>query len=310
MGQGWSAGANSSSGNIGWRCHDWHRRFSLLRAVQPVRNWDICGRLDRLRLIVGLGALCRKILDIMDMCFSSNSGTLSFTHDPDPGHPPGSLCDHRGNLELPDADHSYHSNISPPRTDHTARGRQILERLLTLARLKDPADKAANLISKHGSLAAVLAIESDAPINELLLLIRQAIAESLRSAMDDKQPITGLQDVIDYLYSTLAYAPVEKVHAIFLDARNCFLCDELISRGTLCEAPIYPREILKRALALDASGLILAHNHPSGDPTPSDRDIQITGRLRKTAHEIGITLHDHLVIGRNGWTGIIAGGYL
>ena len=111
-------------------------------------------------------------------------------------------------------------------------------------------------------------------------------------------------DVIEYLVVAMARLPVEEVRVLFLDSKNRLISDEVVSRGTISEAPIYPREILKRSLALDATALILAHNHPSGDPSPSEGDIEATNKLLKAGREIGLTVHDHIIVGREGWTSL------
>ncbi len=111
-------------------------------------------------------------------------------------------------------------------------------------------------------------------------------------------------DVIEYLIVAMARLPLEEVRVLFLDSKNRLISDEVVSRGTVSEAPIYPREILKRSLALDASALILAHNHPSGDPSPSEGDIEATRRLLTASEELGLTVHDHIIIGREGWVSL------
>ena len=124
---------------------------------------------------------------------------------------------------------------------------------------------------------------------------------SSKDEMMDRISLSKAADVIEYLVVAMARLPVEEVRVLFLDSRNRLISDEVVSRGTISEAPIYPREILKRALALDATALILAHNHPSGDPSPSEGDIEATNKLLKAGKEIGLTVHDHIIVGREGW---------
>lgn len=119
--------------------------------------------------------------------------------------------------------------------------------------------------------------------------------------MLDRICLSKAADVIEYLIVAMARLPVEEVRVLFLDSKNRLISDEVVSRGTISEAPIYPREILKRALALDATALILAHNHPSGDPNPSEGDIDATRRLLKAGKELGLTVHDHIIVGSEGW---------
>ena len=124
---------------------------------------------------------------------------------------------------------------------------------------------------------------------------------SSKDKMLDRICLSKATDVIEYLIVAMARLPVEEVRVLFLDSKNRLISDEVVSRGSISEAPIYPREILKRALALDASALILAHNHPSGDPSPSDGDIEATSRLLKAAKELGLVVHDHIIVGSEGW---------
>ncbi|NRD88210.1 hypothetical protein C8024_00205 [Sphingopyxis sp. BSNA05] len=164
---------------------------------------------------------------------------------------------------------------------------------------------AAALIAEFGSIGAVLHSESrpakSAPAQAIISLVREAMLVSSRDKMLDRICLSKADDVIEYLIVAMARLPVEEVRVLFLDSKNRLICDEVVSRGTISEAPIYPREILKRALAVDASALILAHNHPSGDPDPSEGDIDATRRLLKAAKELGLTVHDHIIVGSEGW---------
>jgi DNA repair protein RadC len=98
----------------------------------------------------------------------------------------------------------------------------------------------------------------------------------------------------------MAQNKIEQFRLLFLDRKNVLIADELQQRGTVDHTPVYPREVVKRALELGASALILVHNHPSGDPTPSKADIEMTREIQKAAAALGVTVHDHLVIGANG----------
>ena len=113
--------------------------------------------------------------------------------------------------------------------------------------------------------------------------------------LDDWDRLTG------YLTACMAREPVEQFRILFLDSRNRLIRDEVQGRGTVNHTPAYPREVVKRALDLNATGIVLAHNHPSGDPTPSQADIQVTSAIAAAARPIGIVLHDHVVVGRSGW---------
>ncbi len=139
------------------------------------------------------------------------------------------------------------------------------------------------------------------PARAILSLVREAMLVSSKDEMLDRIYLSKAADVIEYLVVAMARLPVEEVRVLFLDSKNRLISDEVVSRGTISEAPIYPREILKRALALDATALILAHNHPSGDPSPSEGDIDATRRLLKAAQELELTVHDHIIVGSEGW---------
>jgi DNA repair protein RadC len=108
----------------------------------------------------------------------------------------------------------------------------------------------------------------------------------------------------------MARSPNEEFRVLFLDRKNVLIADEVQTKGTVDHAPVYPREIVKRALELSASSLILVHNHPSGDPTPSKADIAMTREITAAAKALGITVHDHLVIGRAGHSSFKALGLL
>ncbi len=104
---------------------------------------------------------------------------------------------------------------------------------------------------------------------------------------------------MDYCKTIMAHREVEQFHLLFLDRKNVLIADEAQTRGTVDAAPVYPREVAKRALELNASALIVAHNHPSGDPTPSQADIAMTRKLREALETVGVALHDHMVIGKD-----------
>jgi len=108
----------------------------------------------------------------------------------------------------------------------------------------------------------------------------------------------------------MAHEPVEVVRVLYLDKRNRLIQDELQGRGTIDHTPLYPREVVKRALDLGASALIVVHNHPTGDPTPSQADISTTAQLKEAAATLGIVLHDHLIVARHGHASFRAKGLL
>lgn len=138
----------------------------------------------------------------------------------------------------------------------------------------------------------------DAVVTELKIV--EAAAHRLaRSRVLQKQVVSSWDALLDYCQTAMAHRDTEQFRILFLDRKNVLIADEPQARGTVDHVPVYPREVVKRALELNASALILVHNHPSGDPTPSAADIEMTNQIQQAADVLGITLHDHLVIGRS-----------
>ena len=138
----------------------------------------------------------------------------------------------------------------------------------------------------------------DAVITELKIV--EAAAQRLaRSRVLQRHVISSWDAVIDYCHTTMAHRDTEQFRVLYLDRKNVLVADEAQAQGTVDHVPVYPREVVKRALELNASALILVHNHPSGDPTPSEADIVMTQQIKTAAEALGLTLHDHLVIGRS-----------
>ncbi|MEM1364541.1 MAG: DNA repair protein RadC [Pseudomonadota bacterium] len=128
-----------------------------------------------------------------------------------------------------------------------------------------------------------------------------AAAQSIgKSQVADREILSSWSAVLEYCRAAMAFEEVEQFRILFLDKRNVLIADEVQQKGTIDHTPVYPREVAKRSLELSASAIILAHNHPSGDPTPSNADIQITKTLIDVLKPLGITVHDHIIIGRNG----------
>ena len=115
---------------------------------------------------------------------------------------------------------------------------------------------------------------------------------------------------MDYCRAAMAYHPTEQFRILFLDRKNVLIADEIQQTGTIDHTPVYPREVVKRALELGASALIMVHNHPSGDPTPSRADIEMTKQVQEAGEKLSIILHDHLIIGRSGETSLKSMGLI
>ncbi|MDA0238883.1 MAG: DNA repair protein RadC [Proteobacteria bacterium] len=197
---------------------------------------------------------------------------------------------------------------------------ELLELLLMLAvPRRDVKPLAKQLIARFGDFAGVVSADierlsqvkglGDTAISAIKLA--QASANRLlREQVIGRDVITSWQNLIDYCRAAMAHEKVEQLRLLFLDRKNVLIADEVQQRGTVDHAPLYVREVVKRALELGASAVILVHNHPSGDPTPSEGDIAITRDLRDAAEKLGIVLHDHVVIGRNGHRSFKALGLL
>ena len=185
---------------------------------------------------------------------------------------------------------------------------ELLEFLLfdALAR-GDTKPLAKALIERFGSLAAVLGADKEALMDvrgmgaasaARLLAVRSAGLRVLRAEVQRRPVIGSWQALIDYCTAAAGYAANEEFRLLFLDKKNALIVDEQQQRGTVDHTPVYPREVVKRALALGASAIIMVHNHPSGDTTPSRADIDMTRIVAKALSAVGIALHDHVVIGR------------
>ena len=132
-----------------------------------------------------------------------------------------------------------------------------------------------------------------------LKIIEAAAHRMARAKVLQKHVISSWDAVLDYCHTTMSHRDTEQFRILFLDRKNILIADEEQARGTVDHVPVYPREVAKRALELNASALILVHNHPSGDPTPSDEDIAMTNRIQQACDALGITLHDHLIVGKS-----------
>lgn len=176
---------------------------------------------------------------------------------------------------------------------------------------RDVKPLAKALIKRFGSFAETVAARperlreieglGEAAIIEIKLA--EAVATRLaRGKIEARQSLSSFLDVLDYCRTAMAYADREEFRVLFLDKRNALIADEVQGVGTVDHTPVYPREIIRRALELGASALILAHNHPSGDPTPSAADIRMTKDIVSIAEPFGIAVHDHLIVGKHGQT--------
>ena len=187
---------------------------------------------------------------------------------------------------------------------------ELLE--LVLFRLiprRDVKPIAKELLRRFGTFAEVLAapparlMEVDG-IGETVVtdlkVVEAAARRLVKGDVAKRQVLSSWASVIDYCRAAMAFMDKEQFRLLFLDKRNGLIADEVQQSGTVDHTPVYPREVVKRALELSASALILVHNHPSGDPTPSPADIKMTREIIEVAKPLGIIVHDHIIVGREG----------
>src|SRR6202012_5407486 len=165
------------------------------------------------------------------------------------------------------------------------------------------------LLTRFGSFADVIATPRERLLEiegigesvvTQLKIVEAAALRLSRTKVIGKPALSSWQALLDYCKAAMARAVREEFRVLFLDRKNVLIADEVQGTGTIDHTPVYPREIVKRALELNASSLILVHNHPSGDPTPSRADIEMTREIAAAAKPLGIAVHDHLVVGRSG----------
>lgn len=197
---------------------------------------------------------------------------------------------------------------------------ELLELLLFAAiPRRDVKPIAKALLKKFGSVAGVVTakpeelkqVDGIKDAAATALKAAEAVAvRMLRDQVMNRPVISSWDALIDYCTASLAYRDIEQFRILFLDRRNHLIADEMQQKGTVDHTPVYPREVVKRALELQACAIIMVHNHPSGDPTPSQADIAMTRTVRDVAEPLGIVLHDHVVVGRGSYTSMRAQGFI
>ena len=188
---------------------------------------------------------------------------------------------------------------------------ELLEMLLhIIVPRKDTKPLAKALLREFGSVSAVFAASpirlkafpglGDRTITSLKI-IQATAARFARDGIDLEKPIlSSWTQLIEYCTAQMAFESVEQFRILFLDKKNRLIADEVQQTGTVDHTPVYPREVIKRALELSATAVILVHNHPSGDPSPSSADVRMTREIADIAKSLGITLHDHIIVGKSG----------
>jgi len=197
---------------------------------------------------------------------------------------------------------------------------ELIEMLLFFAQPKgDTKPVAKRLINRFGSYSGVLC----APVRDLeevrgvgrhsiaaLKLVHAGAVRLARAEVMNRQILGNWDQLMDYLQTAMARERVEQFRVLFLDTKNQLIADEVQGRGTINHTPVYPREVTRRALELHAAALILVHNHPSGDPTPSMADIEMTTQMQRVLQSLGISLHDHIIVGNGRWTSLKKEGFI
>ncbi len=175
--------------------------------------------------------------------------------------------------------------------------------------MRDVKPLAKALLARFGSLSGVLAasafdLRGVAGVGENtaldLMLLHEVNLRVGREAITKRTVISSWSQLLSYVRVALANEPREQFRVIFLDRKNQLIADEVMNRGTVDHAPVYPREVVRRALELSSSSIILVHNHPSGDPTPSAADVEMTRHVVEAGRPLRVAVHDHLVVGREG----------
>lgn len=187
---------------------------------------------------------------------------------------------------------------------------EILELLLfRLIPRRDTKPIAKALLARFGTLGGVFGASTNLlqEVNGVgeavaldLKLVASVAQRMLKSELTGKPVLSSWKALIDYCHTAMAHETREQFRILFLDKRNALIADEVQGLGTVDHTPVYPREVVRRALELSATAVILVHNHPSGDPTPSRADIDMTKTIVETARPLGIAVHDHIIIGKNG----------
>jgi DNA repair protein RadC len=197
---------------------------------------------------------------------------------------------------------------------------ELVEYLLGLAiPRRDTKPLAKKLIAQFGGFGPLLAADAEAiarvaDLSEgavAALKIAQASAlRLLKSNIVERPILSSWQALIDYLHADMAHVPVERVRILYLNSKNMLIRDEQMADGSVDEAAVYVREVVRRALEFHASALILVHNHPSGDPTPSDQDLRLTRDIAEACRHLRIVVHDHVIIGSRGHSSLRSMGLL
>ncbi len=215
-----------------------------------------------------------------------------------PGKLPSYIADHRARLRA-----RFSEAGAQALPDY-----ELLELLLfRIIPRQDVKPLARQLLDEFGDIATVLSapvprleqVPGVGPAVALELKVVEAVAHRMaRAKVLRRHVVSSWAQLLDYCHTVMAHREQEQFRVLYLDRKNVLIADEEQGRGTVDHVPVYPREVVKRALELNASAMIVVHNHPSGDPTPSRADIDMTAQIEAAAKALGLVLHDHLIIGR------------
>jgi DNA repair protein RadC len=197
---------------------------------------------------------------------------------------------------------------------------EIVEYLLALAiPRRDTKPLAKQLIAYYGSFAALLAADAEniarqpgmGETSTAALKIVQAAALRMLSAPVREMPVlASWQSLMDYLRADMAHLTTERVRVLYLNSKNMLIRDEITGEGSIDQVPIYVREVIRRSIDLGAAAIILVHNHPSGDSSPSRQDITLTREIMEAGRRLGVNVHDHVIIGKDGFSSMRSAGLL
>ncbi len=187
---------------------------------------------------------------------------------------------------------------------------ELLELVLFPARPRsDVKPLAKALLARFGSFAAVISAERErlAEVKGMgdgaivaLKTVQAAALMFMRDEVAERPILSSWDAVLAYCRASMGYGATEQFRILFLNRKNVVIADEVQQTGSVDHTPVYPREVVKRALELGASAIIMVHNHPSGDPTPSKADVEMTRQVRDAGKSLGVTVHDHIIVGRGG----------
>jgi DNA repair protein RadC len=197
---------------------------------------------------------------------------------------------------------------------------ELIEYLFMLAVPRvDTKPSAKALLSEFGGIGALLAADPESLMRvkgvgessaAAIRVVQAAAQRILRGQVVDRPVLSSWQALLDYLRATMAHRATEQFWVLHLDGKNVLIRDEKMSEGTVDQAAVHIREVIRRALELASTSIILVHNHPSGDPSPSQQDIRLTRQIVEVARNLGIAVHDHIIIGAQGHTSMRAQGLI